>query len=200
MEFVPIATKGISGGMRMGGFQPLSPEEIAYIIKEIHRIEADESLFIFNDPEYKKTCYVPLKDKIFIARNVFPDLEYASTHPRDKMSVACVLAYEYYGHRMFRQEYLNDYNNNTITTPKWKDEVRASINAAKIAPGLTRLEQSYLVDNAIVRAEEFGQRIKNDAFMKEILYGYPRDDKHIAGKFGEPILFVSDASKNGNAR
>ena len=56
------------------------------------------------------------------------------------------------------------------------------------------------IDNAIVRAEEFGQRIKNDAFMKEILYGYPGDDKHIAGKFGEPIIFVSDASKDGNAR
>ncbi|MBQ7608188.1 MAG: hypothetical protein IJU76_09500 [Desulfovibrionaceae bacterium] len=116
------------------------------------------------------------------------------------MSIACVLAHEYYGHRMFRQEYLEDADKGVVTTPKWEDEVRASINAAKITPGLSRLEQSYLIDDAIVRAEEFGQRIKNDAFMKEILYGYPGEDKHIAGKFGEPIHFIGDAGEDADVR
>ena len=54
------------------------------------------------------------------------------------MSVACVLAHEYDGHRMFRQEYLEDVDKGVVTTPKWEDEVRASIHAAKIRFGLSR--------------------------------------------------------------
>ncbi|MBQ7585093.1 MAG: hypothetical protein IJU40_02455 [Desulfovibrionaceae bacterium] len=85
-----------------------------------------------------------------------------------------------------------------VTTPRWLDEVRASMNAAKITPGLTRMEQSHLVMDAVYRAQEFGQIIKNDSFMIEVLYGYPNDEKHITGKFNEAIIFVSIESQRGN--
>lgn len=72
------------------------------------------------------------------------------------MSIAAVLAHEYYGHRTFRDEYLYDLRNKTITTSEWKDEVRASITAAKITPNLERTEQVYLIQDALFRAQEFG--------------------------------------------
>ena len=47
MDFVAIgdASREMSGGMRMGGNQPLSQDEIEFIRKEIRRIGADESVY-----------------------------------------------------------------------------------------------------------------------------------------------------------
>lgn len=36
--------------------------------------------------------------------------------------------------------------------------------------------------------------------MKEILYGYPGEGRHIAGKFGKPIHLIGDAGENGKVR
>ncbi|MBQ7608189.1 MAG: hypothetical protein IJU76_09505 [Desulfovibrionaceae bacterium] len=83
MEFISDenTSREISRGMRMVGNQPLSLEEIEFVRKEIRRIEADESEFVFNDPMHPKTCYAPTEDKVFVGRNIFPDLEYGSpTH------------------------------------------------------------------------------------------------------------------------
>lgn len=129
LHFVPM-TKSMSNGMRMYGNSPLTDEEIYFVKREIKRIEADESVFVFNDAEHlSKTCYNYIDDIVYVGRNVFPDTKYGTLHPRDLMSVRAVLAHEYYGHRSYRQEYLEDMRNNTHTVPEWQDECRASITA-----------------------------------------------------------------------
>lgn len=192
--------KEMSNGMRMLGNTPLSKEEIEIVKQAIHVIEAEESIFIFNDSSHlSNTCYNEFEDSIYIGRNVFPDVEYGSTHPRDIMSIRAVLAHEYYGHRTYRDEYLKDYEKNIITTPKWQDECRASITAAKISPGLTQMDRSHLIQDAVKRAEEYGQWIKTDDFMKEVLYGYPssKEERNITPRL-DTIIFVRAESQDGN--
>ncbi len=112
------------------------------------------------------------------------------------MSIRAVLAHEYYGHRTFRDEYLDDLFSNRTTTPEWQDECRASITAAKIAPGLTQMDRYHLVQDAVRRAEEYGQWIKTDSFMKEVLYGCPREneDRGISSRI-QVIEYVSAESQ-----
>ena len=112
------------------------------------------------------------------------------------MSVGAVLAHEYYGHRTFREEYLSDIENDTVTTPRWQDECRASITAAKIAPNLTERDRSNLIMDAVYRAHEYGQVIQMDDFMKEVVYGYSREERNITGEI-TPIRYVSEASIYG---
>lgn len=127
-------------------------EEIDFVKSEIRRIGADESVFIFNDEAHmdRSTCYNCVQDKIYVTRNVFPDNDHGSTHPRDVMSVAAVLAHEYYGHRVFRNEYLADLGKKDAdrTTPQWADECRASITAAKNASNLSQQERADLINDA----------------------------------------------------
>ena len=173
--FRPISDedKNMSNGMRDLSRTPLTDEEIEFVKKEIRRIEADESLFVFNDERYitESTCYSITDDIVYVTRNVFPDTKGYSTHPRDRMSVAAVLAHEYYGHRTYKEEYQEDYNrgDGNITTPIWQDECRASLTAAKITPNLEDIERSWLVDDALFRAGEYGHNIEMDDFMKEML-------------------------------
>ena len=185
--FRPISDedKNMSNGMRDLSRTPLTDEEIEFVKSEIRRIGADESVFVFNDEKHiaHSTCYNSIRDIIYVTRNVFPDIEYASSHPRDTMSVGAVLAHEYYGHRVYREEYLKDLEreDNVNTTPYWQDEMRASLTAAEIAPGLTDLDRSKLVMDAIYRAEEQGIPVEMNDFMKEVLYGYTREERNIIG-------------------
>lgn len=192
--------KNMSNGMRDFSGTPLTAEEIEFIKKQLKRIGADISVFVFNDKDHMKTstCYNFVEDRIYVTRNVFPDTKYGSTHPRDIMSVAAVLAHEYYGHRTYRNEYIGDYNISPSyhTTEIWKDECRASITAAKITPNLSDLERSNLVMDAIYRAQEFNHRIEMDAFMKEVLYGYTEGEKNIAYDV-TPITYVSEKGEKG---
>lgn len=192
--------KDMSNGMRDVSRTPLTDEEIEYVKSEIRRIQADEKVFIFNDEDHitKSTCYGILEDKIYVTRNVFPDKKYGSAHPRDLMSVRAVLAHEYYGHRYYRDEYLYDIDrgDDNPTTPYWEDECRASITAAKLAPGLTERDRSNLVLDAIYRAKEAGHLIEMDEFMKEVVYGYSTGEKNITRDI-TPIHYVSEESYEG---
>ena len=155
MKLIEKQTKDMANGMRDMSRRPLSADEIDFVKSEIRRIEADESVFVFNDEDHQNgsTCYNFIDDKIYVTRNVFPDTKYGSTHPRDIMSVGAVLAHEYYGHRAHRQEYLDDYKKGHAfhSTPIWQDECRASIVAAKTAPNLTDIDTCNLVMDAIYR-------------------------------------------------
>lgn len=176
--------KLMSSGMRNVSREPLTKEEINFVKSEIRRIGADESVFIFNDEAHmdRSTCYNCVQDKIYVTRNVFPDNDHGSTHPRDVMSVAAVLAHEYYGHRVFRNEYLADLGkkNADRTTPQWADECRASITAAKNAPNLSQQERADLINDAKERARESGNILETDketdSFMKGVLYGYSDEE------------------------
>ena len=187
--------KEMANGMRDMSKTPLTEKEIDFVKSEIHRIEADEPIFIFNDEKHipLSTCYDFSSDVIYVTRNVFPDNKFGSTHPRDVMSVGAVLAHEYYGHRHYRDEYLDDarHGNNYQTTSMWQDECRASITAAKLTPNLTDRDRSDLVMDAIYRAKEFGQLIEMDDCMKEIIYGYSNEERNISWDI-IPIRYVSE--------
>lgn len=189
----------MSNGMRNTSRTPLTEDEILFIKSEIQRIEADESVFVFNDPDHMmdSTCYNFEEDIVYVTRNVFPDVKYASAHPRDTMSVGAVLAHEYYGHRPNRQEYLTDWEKGKDfhTTPIWQDECRASLTAAQIAPGLTEIDRRDLVLDAVFRAKEYGQLIEMNDFMKEAVYGYGKNERSIARKVAAPV-YVSEESQN----
>ena len=196
-----MENKDMANGMRDTSGTPLTEEEIAFVKEEIRRIQADESIFVFNDPEHMKgsTCYNYDEDLVYVTRNVFPDKRYASAHPRDVMSVGAVLAHEYYGHRAYRQEYLEDLKKekNYHTTPIWRDECRASLTAAHNAPGLNAFDRRDLVMDAVFRAQEFGQMIEMNDFMKEAVYGYSSDERKITREFKEP-KYVSEGSQETN--
>lgn len=196
-----IDNKNMSNGMRNTSGTPLSETEIEFVKSEIRRIEADENVFIFNDPAhlYDSTCYNIDEDKVYVTRNVFPDELYASAHPRDTMSVGAVLAHEYYGHRYYRDEYLSDLKQGKDyhTTPLWKDECRASLTAAQITPGLTEIDKRDLILDAVYRAREAGQLIEMNDFMKEAVYGYKKDERKFTRNIDQP-KFVSEASQVGN--
>lgn len=198
VKYVADDNKNMSNGMRDMSRTPLTEHEILLVKKEIQRIEADLSIFVFNDEDHiqTSTCYNFIEDRIYVTRNVFPDTKYGSIHPRDIMSIAAVLAHEYYGHRSYRDEYISDYKIELDyhTTEIWKDECRASITAAKITPNLTDQEKSNLVMDAIYRAQEYNHRIEMDDFMKEVLYGYTNGEKNIAYSV-TPITYVSEESQ-----
>lgn len=195
--------KGMANGMRDMSKTPLTDDEIKIVKAAIKKIEADETKFVFNDEDYitKSTCYNYVEDLVYVTRNVFPETKYGSTHPRDIMSVAAVLAHEYYGHRAYRDEYLADEekNDGSHTTPIWEDECRASITAAKTAPNLTQMDRANLIQDAVFRAREYGQLIEMDDYMKEVVYGYSEQsnpEKNIVGNI-PPIRYVSETSQKG---
>ena len=196
----PIIEKDMAKGMRNLSTTPLSDDEILFVKKEIQRIQADDDVFVFNDPDHIEggTCYNFEDDKVYVTRNVFPDLNYPSNHPRDTMSVGAVLAHEYYGHRKYRDEYIDDWEKGKDyhTTPLWEDECRASLTAAYEAPGLTDVDRKDLVMDAVFRAKEFGQLIEMDDFMKEVVYGYSSDERQFTRKYVPPT-YVSETSQEG---
>lgn len=197
--------KGMANGMRDMSKTPLTDDEIKIVKAAIKQVEADETKFVFNDEDHitKSTCYNYDEDVIYVTRNVFPETKYGSTHPRDIMSVAAVLAHEYYGHRAYRDEYLADSKkgNGYHTTPIWEDECRASYTAAQTAPNLSQMDRANLVQDVIFRAREYGQLVVLDDFMKEVLYGngdseQSKPEKNITGNIF-PIHYVSETSQEG---
>lgn len=200
IKFIAIDGRNMANGMRDMSHKPLTDREIEFVKSEIRRIDADESLFVFNDEAHmgESTCYNFFSDKIYVTRNVFPDMKYSSAHPRDIMSVGAVLAHEYYGHRTYREEYLADIEKGSDyhTTPEWDDECRASITAAKLAPNLTDRDKRDLIRDAAYQAKEYGKLIEMDDFMKEAVYGYSNGEKNITRNI-TPIKYVSEASQTG---
>lgn len=75
IRLISANDKDMANGMRDTSKTPLTEKEIAFVKSEIHRIGADESVFVFNDEEHLSlsTCYNFVEDKIYVTRNVFPD-------------------------------------------------------------------------------------------------------------------------------
>ena len=80
------------------------------------------------------------------------------------MSQRAAIAHEYYGHRT--------YKGTSLPKGSWNDEFRASYMAAKNCPNLSDEDRRYLVLDALERAKESGITIKNNDFIRRILYGY----------------------------
>ena len=154
-----ISSREMANGMRRPSTYILSDDEIKRLKVDIEAIGADISVFEFNRGRY--TGYNDDTDKIKIRGDVLPDLN--SQHPRDLMSSRAVIAHEYYGHRAYR--------GTKVEKGSWNDEFRASYVAAKNTPNLSTEDRRYLVLDAIERAKEKGITIKNNDFIRRILYG-----------------------------
>lgn len=174
--------KYMSNGWRTPGTKILTDKEIEFIKHEIKAIDADLSVFIFNDENHINTCYNDREDKIYIRGDVLPDTRFASNITRDLMSVRAVIAHEYYGHRPHRQEYLEEFEKGIRKIPVWKDESRASYEAAKNCPNLSDIDRYHLIQDSIDRCIEAHQAIEMDDFMRNILYGDYENDLEL-GEF-----------------
>lgn len=155
-----IASRNLPNGLRTAPSHILTETEIESLKKDIASIEADESVFKFNKGH--RTGYDDVLDEIRVKGDILPD--FSSKHPRDRMSSRAALAHEYYGHRANR--------GTNVPNGAWNDEFRASYMAAKNCPNLSDEERADLILDALERAKESGVTIKNNDFIRRILYGY----------------------------
>ena len=145
-------------------YRKLTDDEISQLLEDIYALEADPSIFRFN--EGNQTGFLDSRGIINVRGDVLPDLN--SIHPRDLMSSRAVLAHEYYGHK-----YFNDVFGSKNPMPgTWNDEFRASYFAAINAPNLSDMDRMYLMLDALERAKEAGVNIKITDKIRRILYGY----------------------------
>ena len=149
-----------ASGLRRSPYNILTDAEIESLKADIDALQADESVFMFNEGDF--TGYSDDADIIFVRGDALPDNEY-SVHPRDMLSARAVLAHEYYGHRANKGTSLQE--------GAWNDEFRASYMAAKNTPGLTDQERVLLLLDAMERAKEAGVTIKWNSFMRRAVYG-----------------------------
>ncbi len=155
-----ITSRNLPNGLRTAPSHILTEAEIESLKKDIASIEADESVFRFNKGH--RTGYDDVLDEIRVKGDILPDL--SSKHPRDRMSSRAALAHEYYGHRANR--------GTNVPNGAWNDEFRASYMAAKNCPNLSDEERADLILDALERAKESGVTIKNNSFIRRVLYGY----------------------------
>ena len=148
-----------ASGLRRSPLNNLSEEEITFIFSEAQSIGIN--IDILRPNEGDSTGYSDDMDVIFIRGDIYPDMD--GTHPRDIMNVRAVLAHEYYGHRANRGTHWD--------IGDWRDEFRASYQAAKNTPNLTIQERIQLLNDARARASEAGVSIKHNKYMLEVLYG-----------------------------
>lgn len=160
IESRSIASRNLPNGLRTAPSHILTEAEIESLKKDIASIEADESVFKFNKGH--RTGYDDVLDEIRVKGDILPDL--SSKHPRDRMSSRAALAHEYYGHRANR--------GTNVPNGAWNDEFRASYMAAKNCPNLSDEERADLILDALERAKESGVTIKNNDFIRRVLYGY----------------------------
>ena len=149
-------------GSRKSRYYKLTNDEIEYIKKLIRHIGADENVFVFNSDEYSHTSYSDAADKIIVNGDVLPNEDSNETHPRSVMSPQAVIAHEYYGHYLSKDNY---------AVNSWEDEYNASRTAAEITPNLTDEERRHLVMDALERKREAGIVPVLDDFERKTLYG-----------------------------
>lgn len=147
-------------GLRQPASRVLTPEEIDSIKADAKALQIDSKVLRFNTGT--RTGFLDHKEIINICGDVLPDTE--SHIARDKMSQRAVLAYEYYGH------FLNHPSEYPIGD--WRDEFRASYDAAVKAPNLTDEDRALLMIDAYDRAHEAGVVLNYDETAVKIIYGY----------------------------
>ena len=147
-------------GLRQPASRVLTPEEIDSIKADAKALQIDSKVLRFNTGT--RTGFLDHKEIINICGDVLPDTE--SHIARDKMSQRAVLAHEYYGH------FLNHPSEYQIGD--WRDEFRASYDAAVKAPNLTDEDRALLMIDAYDRAHEAGVVLNYDETAVKIIYGY----------------------------
>lgn len=155
-----ISQREMANGLRKPATHILTNAEIEKILEEAESIEIPVKILSFNSGT--RTGFREDIMTINIRGDILPDM--TSKRPRDRMSSRAVLAHEYYGH------YLNHPSEYKIGD--WRDEFRASYDAADRTPNLTDEERALLMLDAYDRAKEALQMIEYDEKARRIIYGY----------------------------
>ena len=156
---MPMNERTMAMGLRQPPSRILTDEEIETLKAEAESIGIPTDVLAFN--QGRRTGFMDADRTISVRGDVLPDFN--STVARDRMSSRAVLAHEYYGHyQNHPSEYING---------DWRDEFRASYDAAINAPNLTDEERGHLMIDAYDRAKEAGAFTGYDETARRILYG-----------------------------
>ena len=150
----------MANGMRKPASHILTSDEIESVVEDAKSIEVPTEILKFNAGT--QTGFSDDEKLIHVRGDIFPDL--TTKNVRDRMSARAVLAHEYYGH------YKNHPSEYKIGD--WRDEFRASREAAINTPNLTDEERAHLMIDAYDRAKEALQVIEYDEIARRIIYGY----------------------------
>ena len=155
-----IKGRNMANGSRQPRSKILTEDEISRILDDAKALGIPEEMLRFN--KGSRTAFIDGVQKINIRGDILLDRN--STIARDRMSERAVLAHEYYGHyKNHPSEY--DYDD-------WRDEYRASRDAALNAPNLTDEDRALLMVDAYDRMKEVGKLTDYDDEARRIIYGY----------------------------
>lgn len=152
--------RGLAMSLRKPKTHILTENEIESILRDAQDLGIDEKLLRFN--KGSRTGFSDERGCINIRGDILPDQEGLTA--RDRMSQKAVLAHEYYGH------FLN--HPSEFPRDDWRDEFRASYDAAIKAPNLTPEERRDLMIDAYDRAKEAGTFEGYDEVARRIIYGF----------------------------
>ena len=155
-----VGKRAMAMGLRRPVSHVLTDAEIAELKQEAESIEVPVDKLIFNSGP--QTGFRDRTEMIYIRGDVLPDPN--GNTMRDTMTSRAVLAHEYYGHY---KSHPSEYE-----PGDWRDEFRASYNAAVNTPNLTDEERAQLMIDAYDRAKEAGEFHGYDAVARRIIYGY----------------------------
>ncbi len=154
-----IEERNMAMGLRQPSSHILTDDEIISIKEDAKALGINESILRFNYGN--RTGFSDKSGLIHIRGDILPDL--TSKVPRDRMSSRAVLAHEYFGHFT--------YHPSNFKPGDWRDEFRASYQAAINAPNLTNEDRAYLMLDAYGRASESGVYIRYNEKARKIIYG-----------------------------
>lgn len=153
-------SRGLALSLRKPKTHILSEDEIRSVLEDAKALGIDEKLLRFN--KGSKTGFSDERGCINIRGDILPDPDGISA--RDGMSQRAVLAHEYYGHLL---NHPSEYE-----MGDWRDEFRASYDAAIKAPNLTAEERRDLMIDAYDRLKEAGAFKGYDEIARRIIYGF----------------------------
>ena len=155
-----FAQRTMANGQRTSPHHILTKSEIDSVLADADSLGVPRSLLRFNAKS--QTGFYEDDGVIYIRGDILPDLR--SLALRDNLTQKAVLAHEYYGHYMS--------NPSNYRVGDWRDEFRASYNAAVNALNLSDDERRMLMLDAYDRAKEAGVTVKYNKKARELIYGY----------------------------
>jgi hypothetical protein len=137
--------RGAGSGFRQSRLYKLSADEIDQLKSDFESIGGDPAILRFN--KGTKTGYVDTVDLIYVKGDVYPSTDPSATRSNATLSARAALAHEL-GHRQFRGTMLE--------VGDVRDEIRASVWAAKNVTNLSNEERMQLLTDAKDRASGGG--------------------------------------------
>lgn len=157
---VKMGERGLAMSLRRPKSHILTDSEIQSVIDDAKSININPDVLRFN--RGNQTGFLESRGCINIRGDILPDPDGLTA--RDTMTQRAVLAHEYYGH------YKNHPSPYEIND--WRDEFKASYDAAINTPNLTDEERRDLMIDAYDRAKEAGAFEGYDEVARRIIYGF----------------------------